>query len=312
MHLTIQLAGPAGEPVDLWRTLVSHGVADLPPMRVDEEERTLTATLALPGMKPRTVVVRPAGRSARVDVLGPAPGTRTEQALRSVLRRVLNLDEDLSGFYETAAVDPELAWATAGAGRMLRSPSVFEEVTKTICTTNCAWSATVRMTTALVEHLGDPSAGAHGRAFPRPEAMAEAGDDFYRDVVRAGYRGAYLSNIAAAVATGELDLERLHDPDLSDADVAERLLALPGVGPYAAAHVMMLLGRYSTLVLDSWTRPKYAGLTGKKKVADSTIIRRFRGYGPYAGLAFWLFLTRDWVPDPAEEAPIRLSAGEPR
>src|SRR6188474_1684358 len=68
VHLTIQLAGPAGEPVDLWRTLVSHGVADLPPMRVDEEERTLTATLALPGMKPRTVVVRPAGRSARVDV----------------------------------------------------------------------------------------------------------------------------------------------------------------------------------------------------------------------------------------------------
>ena len=195
---------------------------------------------------------------------------------------------------------------------MLRSPTVFEEVVKTICTTNCAWSATVRMTTALVEHLGDPSAGAHGRAFPRPEAMAEAHEDFYRDVVRAGYRGAYLKSIASAVATGELDLEQLHDPDLSDADVAERLLALPGVGPYAAAHVMMLLGRYSTLVLDSWTRPKYARLTGKKKVADSTIIRRFRGYGPYAGLAFWLFLTRDWVPDPAEEAPVRLSAGEPR
>ena len=75
---------------------------------------------------------------------------------------------------------------------------------------------------------------------------------------------------------------------------------------------MMLLGRYSTLVLDSWTRPKYARLTGKKKVADSTIIRRFRGYRPYAGLAFWLFLTRDWVPDPAEETPARLSAGEPR
>jgi hypothetical protein len=65
-------------------------------------------------------------------------------------------------------------------------------------------------------------------------------------------------------------------------------------------------------VLDSWTRPKYARLAGKKKVADSTIIRRFRGYGSYAGLAFWLFLTRDWVPDSAEEAPVRLRAGEPR
>ena len=312
MQLTIPLAGPAGEPVDLWRTLVSHGVADLPPMRVDEEGRTLTATLPLTGMKPRTVDVREGKKAARIDVLGPRLGARAEAALRETLRRVLNLDEDLSGFYEVAAADPELAWTAGGAGRMLRSPTVFEEVVKTICTTNCAWSATVRMTTALVEHLGEPSAGNHGRAFPKPVAMAEADEAFYRDVVRAGYRGAYLQSIAAGVANGELDFEELLDQELDDEDVAERLLALPGVGPYAAAHVMMLLGRYSSLVLDSWTRPKYARLVGKKKVADSTIVRRFRPYGRYAGLAFWLFLTRDWVPEPAEESPSRLSAGEPQ
>jgi 3-methyladenine DNA glycosylase/8-oxoguanine DNA glycosylase len=76
--------------------------------------------------------------------------------------------------------------------------------------------------------------------------------------------------------------------------VSARLLALPGVGPYAAAHAMMLLGRHSHLILDSWTRPKYARLTGRK-ATDRTIERRFRRYGPYAGLAFWLFLTRDWA-----------------
>jgi N-glycosylase/DNA lyase len=298
VQLTVPLAGPAGEPVDLWRTLVSHGVADLPPMRVDEAGRTLRTTLPVPGAKPRTVVIRGGRKGARVDVLGPRLGARAQGRLVEVVRRVLNLEEDLSGFYEVAAADPDLAWAAAGAGRMLRSPTVFEEVVKTICTTNCAWSATVRMTTALVEHLGEPSAGNHGRAFPKPAVMAEADEAFYRDVVRAGYRGAYLRTIAAAVADGELDPEQLLDPGLEDAEVAERLLALPGVGPYAAAHVMMLLGRYSSLVLDSWTRPKYARLVGKKKVADATIVRRFRRYGPYAGLAFWLFLTRDWVPDP--------------
>jgi hypothetical protein len=30
-------------------------------------------------------------------------------------------------------------------------------------------------------------------------------------------------------------------------------------------------------------------------VKDSTIVRRFRRYGPYAGLAFWLLLTQGWV-----------------
>jgi hypothetical protein len=78
--------------------------------------------------------VREGKRSARVEVLGPKVGARTEEGLRSVLRRVLNLDEDLSGFYVATAVDPERGWALQGAGRMLRSPSVFEEVVKTTCT----------------------------------------------------------------------------------------------------------------------------------------------------------------------------------
>jgi hypothetical protein len=33
----------------------------------------------------------------------------------------------------------------------------------------------------------------------------------------------------------------------------------------------------------------------RKRVADRTIERRFRRYGRYAGLAFWLLLTRSWV-----------------
>ena len=177
---------------------------------------------------------------------------------------------------------------------MVRGQTVFEDVVKTICTTNCAWSGTVRMVTALVDGLGEPSAGGHGRAFPTAEAMAEAGDGFYRDVARAGYRGAYLRSLAASVAEGVLDLEALLDPELPDEEAAARLLALPGVGPYAAAHAMMLLGRHSRLVLDSWTRPQYARITGRR-ASDRTIERRFRRYGRYAGLAFWLVVTREWA-----------------
>jgi N-glycosylase/DNA lyase len=310
VELTIPLRGPSGEPVDLWRTLVSHGVASLPPMELDEEAQALRVTLPRTGGRPRTVLIREQGDAATVRVLG-ADLRGGRDGLLAVLRRVLNLDEDLAPFYELAAGDPDLAWAAAGAGRMLRSPSVFEDVVKTICTTNCAWSATVRMVTALVEHLGEPSAGGHGKAFPSPTAMAAAEESFYRDTVRAGYRGAYLRALATDAASGALDLEELLDPSFSDEEVRTLLLALPGVGPYAAAHVMMLVGRHSSLILDSWTRPKYARLVGKKKVADSTIIRRFRRYRRYAGLAFWLFLTRDWVPEPSEEAPARLSTGEP-
>jgi 3-methyladenine DNA glycosylase/8-oxoguanine DNA glycosylase len=299
--IQMRLRGPSGEPVDLWRTLVSHGVAALPPSELDEDTRVLTVTVPIPRAKPRTIRIREGGRgTARIDVLGPAPSVRVKQQLRQVVAQMLNLDEDLSPFYAAAASDTELSWIAGGAGRMLRSPTVFEDVVKTICTTNTTWSATERMVGALVAQLGEESAGGFGRAFPTPAVMAAAPEAFYRDIVRAGYRGAYLKTLATAVAAGSLDLEefRTAGPDeLPDEEVAARLLALPGVGPYAAAHVMMLLGRHSRLILDSWTRPKYARLNGRRKASDRQIERRFKRYGPHAGLAFWLYLTRDWAED---------------
>jgi N-glycosylase/DNA lyase len=209
---------------------------------------------------------------------------------------MFRLDEDLSGFYTLVGNDGELAWCALGAGRMLRAPTVFEDVVKTICTTNTSWSGTRKMTAALVDNLGVEAPGG-SRTFPTPIAMAEAGESFYRDVIRAGYRGPYLKTLAQDVADGRIDLEQLNDPELPDEVVAERLLALPGVGPYAAAHVMLTsLGRYSRLVLDSWSRPTYYRLAGSRSaLKDTTIERRFKRYGEWAGLAFWLYLTRSWV-----------------
>ena len=300
----LPLVGAGGEPVDLWRTLVSHGVASLPPQELDEDARTLTTTLRLPLGGSRTVRIT-SGRvgGALVDLVGGPVAAPDAEHLVATVRHMLRLDDDLSEFYAAARGDPQLEWATHGAGRMLRSPTVFEDVVKTICTTNCAWSATERMVGALVAHLGEPAEGSDRRAFPSPRAMAETGEGFYRDVARAGYRGAYLRVLAARVAEGSLDLEVLAEApaeEVPDEEVERRLLALPGIGPYAAAHMMLLLGRSSRLVLDSWTRPKYARVTGGKPVPDERIVRRFRRYGRWAGLAFWLVLTRDWV---AEEEP---------
>jgi N-glycosylase/DNA lyase len=295
----IPLAGPEGEPVDFARTIMSHGVADLPPAHIDEEARTYTTTLALPSGRPRTILIRQGRRGfARVEVKGRKPGARTTRELTQAAHQILNLDEDLSEFYSLVAGDNELSWVALGAGRMLRTSTVYEAAIKTVCTTNVAWSATVRMVKALVENLGEQAEGG-ARAFPTAESMAVQPESFYREIVRAGYRSAYLRALAVGVADGTIELEDLAAArDVPDDDVALRLLALPGIGPYGAAHMMMLLGRHSRLILDSWTRPKYMSLNGRK-AADKTIERRFRRYGRYAGLAFWLYLTRDWVAESA-------------
>ena len=290
----LRLLGAGGEPVDLRRTFVSHGVVRLAPHVLDAEAGVLIRTERLPDGSAATARLRPSGDFAAVESSDRLDVAEHRSHLRTAALRMLNLEEDLSPFYERVRHDPQLAWVTRGAGRLLRSPTVFEDVVKTLCTTNCSWGATVRMTTSLVGTLG-ARAPDGSAAFPTPEAMADAGLDFYRDEVRAGYRAAFLHRLSVDVAEGTLDLESLRDPAIPDEEVRRRLLRLPGIGPYAAAHVMLIaLGRYGELIFDSWTRPKYARLTGRP-VTDRAVRRRFTRYGRYAGLAFWLVLTEDWL-----------------
>jgi 3-methyladenine DNA glycosylase/8-oxoguanine DNA glycosylase len=296
---TIELVGAGGEPVDFARTLLSHGVADLPPNEIAPDGTRLTTVLtAGEGAWLVELTALGAGRARLGAPAGATPPPASERrALASRIREMLRLDEDMSAFYLLAAADPALAWVAAGAGRMMRSPTVFEDLVKTICTTNCTWSATVRMVSALVGELGTAAAGVRDRrAFPSPAMIADAGDAFFRDVARAGYRGPYLRALAYDVASGRRDLEALRDPALPDQEVADRLLEIAGVGPYAMAHMMMLLGRYRRLILDSWTRPKYRRVSGRARITDKGIERAFRRYRQFAGLAFWLMLTEDWLP----------------
>jgi N-glycosylase/DNA lyase len=302
-RLELRLRGPRGEPVDLWRTMVSHGFHELAPMSLDEERRSLSLTVRVPRGKPRRVTIAGGRRGhAKIDVAGPPPATAARDAIAATAARVLHLDHDLSAFYRVAADDPQLSWAATGAGRMLRSPTVWEDVVKTFCTTNCSWGLTVTMVNALVSNLGDAPAGDGDpliRAFPTAEVMAGQKERFYREVVRSGYRAPRFIELAELQATGAIDLEALgasSREEIPDEEVERQLLALPGIGPYAAAHVMMTIGRNSKLILDSWTRPKYTRVTAtRRQPTDAQIVKRFNRYGPEAGLAFWLVVTQDWV-----------------
>ena len=118
----LPLRGAGGEPVDFARTIVSHGVAELSPNSVDLAARTLETTLPV-SRGARTVRIRARGKKLRIE--GSA-----DPKLTKTVAHMFRLDEDLARFYDLVRED-ELAWCAIGAGRMLRAPTVFEDVVKT-------------------------------------------------------------------------------------------------------------------------------------------------------------------------------------
>jgi 3-methyladenine DNA glycosylase/8-oxoguanine DNA glycosylase len=277
------------------RTVISHGWCELLPFSLDQPNWVLTRVINL-GPKPPVTITMCRGKG-HVSISPSRRLNKTESArvLRDA-RHILRLDDDLAPFYQATGVVPEFAWiAKQGAGRMLRSPTVYEDLVKMICTTNCSWSLTEKMVTGLVQSLGRESDDGR-KSFPTPEAMASMPVKFYVDEVRAGYRAPYLKELADRVASGELNVETWLASDLSTPDLVEEIKGVKGAGNYAAENLLKLLGRYDGLALDSWTRAKFFKVRNNgRKANDKKIERYYSRFKEWRGLALWCDVTQDWL-----------------
>ena len=277
------------------RTIISHGWYGLLPFSLDTEKWQLARVLDVGPKPPVTIFLTGHKDHVRVDVSRNLNKTETAIVLRDA-RHILRLDDDLQSFYLSIAGDPEFGWiGEQGAGRLLRSPTVYEDLVKMICTTNCSWALTVKMVTGLVQNLGRETKEGR-RSFPTPEAMAAMPADFYVDEVRAGYRAPYLKELADRVASGELDVEQWVKSDLPTAELAKQIKGVKGAGNYAAENLLKLLGRYDGLALDSWTRMRFFQIRNKgRKATDKKIARYYSRFNEWRGLALWCDVTRDWL-----------------
>jgi N-glycosylase/DNA lyase len=277
------------------RTIVSHGWYGLLPFSLNSEKYELTRVIDLEPKPPVTIVM--SGRKGHVRITTSRTLTKSEGAkvIRDA-RHILRLDDDLQPFYVSIVEDPEFSWiGVQGAGRMLRSPTVFEDLVKMICTTNCSWALTVKMVTGIVENLGRESDDGR-KSFPAAEVMAAMPLKFFVDEVRAGYRAPYLKELADRVARKELDVEQWLTSPLSTAELIKELKGVKGVGNYAAENLLKLLGRYDGLALDSWTRARFFEIRNKgRKANDKKIERYYSRFNEWRGLALWCDVTRDWL-----------------
>ena len=272
-------------------TANAHGWVMLRPFHWDETVAQLSRFHQLRNGQVVRLGMTEQANAVQIEVEAAQPLTPTETAeIRQAVRRMLRLDEDLSEFHAFyGQFDGWQLKIEPGGGRLLRCATLFEDIVYTLCTTNINWSGTIRMVDRLVTALGRPLPGdSDGLAFPSPADIAATTPEFLKQETGLGYRSPYVWELATAVAEDRLDLTGFEDPDKPTQEVLAELNRLKGVGPYAAATILMILGRYEHLAIDSEMRSFVSNkYFGGERVTNGQIQNIYAPWGRWQYLAYW-------------------------
>ena len=277
-------------------TINSHGWSDLLPFELDKENQRLSYVFTDEKLNNSvSAKIEEADGKLKIEIVDGKISKKFEEKILRDWRHILRLDDNLSEFYKLVKSEKRLAWISEqNAGRLLRSPTVFEDLVKTICTTNCSWALTKNMVTNLTEKLGQKTEDGKF-AFPTAEAMANVSAEFYKTEIRAGYRSSYFAELAEKVATREINPEGWLNTPLPTKELKREMKQIKGVGDYAAENLLKLVGHYHGLALDSWLRAQFYKKHNSGEVCVDKYIENFyERFGSWRGLAAWCDLTERW------------------
>lgn len=293
--MIIEVPVPEGFQFD--SVVRSHGWCQLLPFSLREDTGELVRIHHMKSGQVVRLTFR-GGKTAlevQVDGDGVSESEPARQELYECAITIFQLDQDLEPFYSVLQGQARYQWVEGvGAGRLLRCPTVWEDLVKTLMTTNTAWGATRKMVERAVA-LGDELKPGQS-CFPSPGAIASYSVPELKETVRAGYRTGYLHELASRINEGDLDVEPWTEPDLPSETLYDHLLALKGFGPYAAGVVMKLLGRHDRLSLDTSARTMFKReFRPDGDFNDADIQAHYQEFGEWRGLVLWMDLLRPYL-----------------
>jgi AraC family transcriptional regulator of adaptative response / DNA-3-methyladenine glycosylase II len=232
---------------------------------------------------PARIEIRPAEDRHALELVLPLAWTDSLLPLIGRAQRLFDLDAD----------PLEIAWHLGKSKRLaplvtacpgLRVPGAwdgFEVAVRTILGQQVSVAGATALAGRLVRATGEPAPEASpglGTLFPTPAALAEA-DLGAIGLPRA--RQAALRGLATAVATGDITL----DGAMPCEAVTERLLALPGIGPWTATYIAMrALGEPDAFPASDLGLRRAAGVDAAAldRLADA-----WRPFRAYAAMLLW-------------------------
>jgi DNA-3-methyladenine glycosylase II len=205
---------------------------------------------------------------------------------------VLGLDVDPQPLRRIAESNPTLR-PTAVALRGLRPPrfvNLFEAFARVIPFQQLSLDAGVAIVGRLVERFGEPleHGGRRFYAFPAASAVARANLARLRACGLSSSKAETLRHVARVIDSGELIEERI--ASMTTRDALQRLTALPGIGPWSAALVLLRgLGK-----LDVFPPNDVGAIRGLSVMLHAepgaALTRAIEGFGDFRGYLYFLGL----------------------
>ena len=153
----------------------------------------------------------------------------------------------------------------------------------------------------------------HGGEPPTPAQLLATADEALRGVGLSRQKIAYLKDLAARAASGEVPIETLHE--LSDADVIDALTRVKGVGRWTAQMFLMFrLGRENVLPdLDLGIRKGIQRAYRMRALPSPARIEKLgRAWSPYCSIASWYLWRLLDVDGVAGTPAAKRQSGAPR
>lgn len=223
----------------LERTILCHGWVFLDPFSYTSDELIFAYT---DNGASYLVSVRQVENQVKVTSSNKLSDTAFQR-----VARVIAIEESTDALLNTAKRLSKGAYdlVKGGFGRMLKSPSLWEDLAKTLLTTNCNWRKTQSMVSNLCNEFGAVIDGKS--AFPTALAVTIASNEMLKRC-GLGYRVGYLKALAEMCECGALDA---CEADIPTEQRIKLLNNIHGFGNYSVSHALVLLRDYSRIPIDS-------------------------------------------------------------
>ncbi|GER31014.1 DNA glycosylase [Striga asiatica] len=198
-----------------------------------------------------------------------------------------------------------------GSAQIFRSPTLFEDIVKTILLCHCSWARSLKMAEALCKLGGNGNGSKRKRLssssssccwriqyqycmgnFPSPQQIAGLHEKKLDDNCKLGYRASIILELARTILNGSFDVDGLQHLDHDK--LRPILMRKKGFGPFVVANIMMCLGFYQHIPVDTETIKHLEQVVHGKTGITTTIHGRvviseiYDKYAPFQCLVYWM------------------------